>query len=57
MYISWSEQAPGSGFHPCDESDKSDGGFLGPPRCNKMVNPERYVSFGSYELLVTNLAP
>ena len=51
-----SEQAPGSGYHPGDESDKSFGGFLGPTGFNKKVNSERYVSFGSYELLVSNIA-
>ena len=35
-----SEQAPGSEFHPGDESDKIDCCFLGPSWCNKKVNPE-----------------
>ena len=54
--ISRSKQAPGSGFHPCDRSDKIYCGLLGPAWCNKKVNPERYVSCGSYELFVTNVA-
>ena len=29
--------------------------FLGPPWCYKKVNPEMYVSCGSYELLVSNV--
>ena len=33
--ISRSEQAPRSVFHPRDESDKIDCGFLGPRWCNK----------------------
>ena len=45
--VSRSEQAPGSEFHPRDESDKIDCGFLGPSLCNKKVN----------ELLVSNVAP
>ena len=36
-----SEQAPGSGFHPCDKSDNLDYEIL--------------VSCGSYELLVSNV--
>ena len=36
-----SEQAPGSGFHPRDESDKVDCEFLGPSWFNKKVDPER----------------
>ena len=52
--ISRYEQAPGSGFHPRDESDKSDFEFLGPPWCNKKVGPEKYVSLGLYELLVSS---
>ena len=51
-----SEQAPRSEFHPRDESEKKDCGFLGPSRCNKKVNPETYVQFGSYELLLSNVA-
>ena len=35
-----SEQAPGSEFHPRDESDKIDCGFLGPSWFRKEVNPE-----------------
>ena len=57
LYVtSRSEQVSGIGFHPHDKSDKSDGGFLGPPLCIKKVDPEIYVSFGSYELLVRNVA-
>ena len=55
-YISRSEQAPGSEFHPRGESEKNDCGFLGPSWCNKKVNPETYVSCGSYELLLSNVA-
>ena len=46
----------GSEFHPCDKSDKIDCGFLGPSWCNKMVNPKTYVPYGSYELLLSNVA-
>ena len=38
-----SEQAPGSEFHPRDESEKNDCGFLGPSWCNKKVNPVIHV--------------
>ena len=55
FHISRSEQAPGSGFHHCDISEKSDCSFLGPPCCNRKIDPERYVSFGSYELFVSNV--
>jgi hypothetical protein len=51
-----SEQAPGGEFHPRDESEKNDCGFLGPSWCNKKVNPETYVPCGSYELFLSNLA-
>ena len=51
-----SEPAPGSEFHPRDESDKVDCGCVGPSWRNKKVNPETYVPFGSYELLLINLA-
>ena len=54
--ISRSEQAPGSGFHPRDESDKIGCGCLGPSWCNKKVDPKRKVPCGSYELLVSNVA-
>ena len=40
IFISRSEQAPGSEFHPCDKSEKNDCGFLGPSWCSKKVNPE-----------------
>ena len=36
-----SEQAPGSEFHPRDESEKVDFDFLGPSWCKKKVDPER----------------
>ena len=36
-----SEQAPGSVFHPHDESEKNCCDFLGPVRCNIKVDPER----------------
>ena len=36
-----SEQAPGSGFHLRDESDKIDCEMLGPSWCKKKVDPER----------------
>ena len=55
-YRSRLQQAPGSEFHPRDESDKIDCGFLGPSWCNKKVNPETYVPCGSYELLLSNVA-
>ena len=35
-----SEQAPGCGFHPRDKSDTINCGFLGPPWCNKKVEPK-----------------
>ena len=38
---SMSQQAPGSGFHPRDESNKIDFEFLGPSCCKKKVDPER----------------
>ena len=38
-HISRSEQAPGSGFHPCDESDKIYYEFLGPSWCKKKATP------------------
>ena len=41
VYISRSEQAPGSGFHPRGKSDKIDCELLGPSWCNKKVDPER----------------
>ena len=56
QFKSRSEQAPGSEFHPRDESDKIYCGFMGPSWCNQKVNPETYVSCGSYELLLSNLA-
>ena len=56
-HISRSEQAPRSGFHPPDKSDNSVAGFLGPRWYNKKVDPGRYVSCGSYELVVSNIAP
>ena len=55
-FISRSEQAPGSEFHPRDKSEKNYGGFLGPSWCNKKVNPETYFPCRSYELLLTNVA-
>ena len=42
--ISRSEQAPGSGFHPREESEKNYCGFLGPYWCNKQnkqLDPKR----------------
>ena len=39
-FRSRSEQAPRSEFHPRDESEKNDCGFLGPSWFNKKVNPE-----------------
>ena len=51
-----SEQAPGSGFHPRDKSEKNYSGFLGPPYCDKKVDLGRYVIFGAYDLSVTNVA-
>ena len=56
IFRSRSEQAPGSEFHPRDESEKNYCGFLGPCWCNKEVNPETYVPCGSYELLLSNVA-
>ena len=51
-----SEQAPGSEFHPRDDSEKNDYCFLGHYWCSKKVNPETYVPCGSYELLLSNVA-
>ena len=51
-----SEQEPGSGFHPRDKNDKNDYGILGPSRSNKKIDPERQVPYGSYDLLVSNVA-
>ena len=48
-------QAPGSGFHPHDESVNIYY-FLVPPIFNKNVDTERYVSVGLYELSVGNVA-
>ena len=56
VYRSRSEQAPGSEFHPRDESENIYCGFLGTSWCNKKVNPETYVPCGSYELLLSNVA-
>ena len=56
MNKSGSEHAPGSGFHPLDESDKIYCEFLGPSWCNKKVDPEKQVPCGSYELLMSNVA-
>ena len=42
--------------NPRGETDKSVYGFLGPPWCNSKVDPERYVSCGSYKLLVNKVA-
>ena len=50
------EEAPTSGFHPCDKSDNFFNGFPGPPRCNEMVDPDRYVSCDSCELLFSSVA-
>ena len=52
VYISKSDQARKQE----SEGKKSVCGFLGPPGCFKNVDPERYVSCGSYELLVRILA-
>ena len=41
MDTSRSEQAPGSVFHPSDESGKIDCDFLRPFWCNIKVDPER----------------
>ena len=54
--ISRSEQAPGSEFHPRDESEKNYCGFLGPSWSNKKVNHVTYVPCGSFELLLSNVA-
>ena len=44
-------------FHPRDESDKIDCVFWDLFGATKMyLDPERYVSCGSYELLVSNVA-
>ena len=48
------EQAPGRVFHPSDESKKKYCGFVGPSWCNKKINPETYVPYGSYKLLLSN---
>ena len=50
------EQAPGSEFHPWEESDKNYCDFFGPSGCNKKVNPETYVHCGSFKMLVSNVA-
>ena len=47
-YTSRSEKAAGSGFHPCDKSDKIDCGFLGPSWCKKNVDPEKKFPCGSF---------
>ena len=41
-------------FTPVTKVKKGYCGFLEPPWCNKKIDPERYVSCGSYELLVSN---
>ena len=46
--ISRSEQAQISGFCSRDKSDRSGCGFLGSPWCNEKVDPDIYVSYGSY---------
>ena len=56
QHKSRSKQAPGGEFHRHDKSDKIYCGFLGPSLCNKKVNPETYVSCGSYELLLSNVS-
>ena len=43
-------------FQPCDKSEKIYLDFLGPSWCNKKVDPERYVPFGSYKPLVSYVA-
>ena len=50
------EQAPGSEFHPCDQSEKRIVGFWDLLGAIKKVNPEIYVPCGSYELLLSNVA-
>ena len=56
--ISWSERAPGDGFHPNDKSDTIYCGFSGPSWRNKKkkIDPEGYVSCCLYELLLSNVA-
>ena len=41
---------------PLFSCDKSVCRFRGPPWCDLKVDPERYCSYGSYELLVRNVA-
>ena len=50
------DQAPGSVFHPRDESGKIDCDFLRPFWCNIKVDPERSVLCGPYYLLVSYVA-
>ena len=45
-----------AGFTPVTKVKKNYCGFLGPSWFNKKVDPEIYVSFGPYELLVSNVA-
>ena len=49
------EQAPGSGFYFLTKVKKGCG-FLWHHWSNKKEDPDRYVSFGSYELLMSNVA-
>ena len=48
LYISRSEQAPVSGFHPRDESTTINCGCLKPRWCDKTVDPERKIPDVSY---------
>ena len=51
-----SQQAPGSGFQPRDESDKFNCVFVGPSCCNRKVDPEKKVTCTSYVIWVSNVA-
>ena len=51
-----SEQAPISGFYRFEKSERKNRGFLGPSSCDRKVDPERYVSCGLYELLLSKVA-
>ena len=53
MFISRSEQAPGSVSHPRGESGKIDYDYLWPFWCDMKVKPEIQVPCGPYKLLVS----
>ena len=43
------------GVHPHDKRDKNVCTFLGTSQCNEMVDPERQVPQGSYEIFGGNI--